>query len=322
MNYTQRSHGNSYQGAMNEQTSNSCESVTMVVPARDAAATIEHCLLAARDIQMQPHSPLTRIILVNDGSRDATAEIARKLGLEVINGTGRGAAAARNMGWLAATTDLIWFIDADCIPDPNSLNTLLPHLRHLHVAGVGGTYSIGSDVLYRRSIMEYLHGFDERFLKGQDAEFAFRVIEAGHQLHFEPQSIVEHHHADRLGRYLKVQRQQGYWRVALHLEHRGRGRGNSYSSALDHAQPFVATAIPIAAMTLLVGTEWWIATLPLVALLVLQLPMAVAMAQRAGPSMLAFIPLGALRAAYRAVGMWHGVIDRIVATPSSRAQKS
>ena len=352
MNYTQRSHGNSYQGAMNEQTSNSCESVTMVVPARDAAATIEHCLLAARDIQMQPDSPLTRIILVNDGSRDATAEIARKLGIEVINGTGRGAAAARNMGWLAATTDLIWFIDADCIPDPNSLNTLLPHLRHLHVAGVGGTYSIGSDasllqrliheeikvrhakmpvsvdflatfdVLYRRSIMEYLHGFDERFLKGQDAEFAFRVIEAGHQLHFEPQSIVEHHHADRLGRYLKVQRQQGYWRVALHLEHRGRGRGNSYSSALDHAQPFVATAIPIAAMTPLVGTEWWTATLPLVALLVLQLPMAVAMAQRAGPSMLAFIPLGALRAAYRAVGMWHGVIDRIVATASSRAPKS
>ena len=89
----------------------------MVVPARDAAATIEHCLLAARDIQMQPDSPLTRIILVNDGSRDATAEIARKLGVEVIHGTGRGAAAARNMGWLAATTDLIWFIDADCIPD-------------------------------------------------------------------------------------------------------------------------------------------------------------------------------------------------------------
>jgi hypothetical protein len=53
--------------------------------------------------------------------------------------------------------------------------------------------------------------------------------------------------------------------------------------------------------------------------LVLQLPMAVAMAQRAGPSMLAFIPLGALRAAYRAVGMWHGVIDRIVATASSPA---
>ena len=62
---------------MNAQASNSCESVTMVVPARDAAATIEHCLLAARDIQMQPDSPLTRIILVNDGSQDATAEIAR-----------------------------------------------------------------------------------------------------------------------------------------------------------------------------------------------------------------------------------------------------
>ena len=51
-----------------------------------------------------------------------------------------------------------------------------------------------------------------------------------------------HFHADRLSRYLRVQRQQGYWRVALHLEHPGRG-SNRYSSTLDHLQPFVAAAL-------------------------------------------------------------------------------
>jgi len=326
--------------------------VTMVVPARDAAATIGRCLLAALDVRMQPGSPLARIILVDDGSRDGTADIAREIGVEVLGGTGRGAGAARNMGWRAATTDLVWFVDADCVPDPDSLGALLPHLRDARVAGAGGTYGIGPgasllqrliheeikvrharmpesvdflatfDVLYRRGVLEDLHGFDERYLKGQDAEFAFRAIEAGHELRFEPRSVVEHHHADRLGRYLRVQRQQGYWRVALHLEHRGRGRANSYSNALDHARPFVATAVPLAAMTALVGTPWWIAALPLFALLALQVPMAVAMSRRAGPAMLAFVPLGAIRDAWRAAGMWHGVVDRVAATWRSWARRA
>jgi hypothetical protein len=177
------------------------------------------------------------------------------------------------------------------------------------------------DVLYRRAVLASLHGFDERYLKGQDAEFAFRVIEAGHALHFDQRSIVQHHHADRLSRYLAVQRQQGYWRVALHLEHRGRGRSNSYSNVTDHAQPFIATLIPIAAIATLQFPKWWLVMIPIVALLLLQLPMAVAMTKRAGPAMLAFIVLGAIRAVYRAVGMWHGVIDRVTSFVMASGRK-
>ena len=333
------------------QVMQSAHSVTLVIPARDAEATIEQCLRSVIAIKAQDDSSLMSIILVDDGSCDETTDIARRLDVIVMTGTGRGAAAARNIGWRAASTDLVWFIDADCVADVNALNTLLPHLVDTTVAAAGGTYDISSDasllqrliheeikvrhakmpvgvdflatfdVLYRRSVLESLHGFDERYLKGQDAELAFRVIEAGHNLHFEQRSIVLHHHADSIWRYLRVQQQQGYWRVALHLEHRGRERTNSYSNVIDHAQPFVATLIPIAALLSVVLIRWWLVMIPITALLLLQLPMAVAMARRAGLAMLTFVVLGTVRAGYRATGMWAGVIDRVLSHPTALEKK-
>ena len=96
------------------------------------------------------------------------------------------------------------------------------------------------NVIYRRTILEELEGFDERYLKAQDAELSFRTRAAGHRLHFEMESVVDHYHEQRLRSYLKTQRQQGYWRVWLHLEHPGHAAKNSYSGALDHLQPMVA----------------------------------------------------------------------------------
>jgi hypothetical protein len=319
--------------------------VTLVIPARDAARTIGDCLDAAIAVRDRAGSRLARIILVDDGSKDATVAAAESRGIEVRRSGGRGAGAARNEGFRAATTDLVWFVDSDCVAAPDALELLLPHLDPAGVGGVGGTYGIAPDatllerliheeimvrhgrmpeetnflatfnVLYRRKILDALDGFDERYLKGQDAEFAFRVLEAGHRLRFERGSVVRHFHADRLGRYLRVQRGQGYWRVALHLEHRGHAGGDSYSSLLDHLQPFAAAALVPATAVALVGllalpsaSTRVLAAAPC-ALLAL-FPMALAMTRRAGPAMLAFVPLGAVRAVWRAAGLSMGVVDR------------
>lgn len=336
--------------------------VTLVVPARDAARTIARCLDAAIAVRERTGSRLARILLVDDGSTDGTRAEALARGIEVLESGGRGAGAARNVGWRHASTPLVWFVDGDCVCEPESLERLLPHLDDPRVAGVSGTYSIASDasilerliheeimvrhgrmpeetdflatydVVYRRDVLASLAGFDERYLKGQDAEFAFRVLESGHRLRFERRSRVMHFHADRLSRYLKVQRQQGYWRVALHLEHPGRG-SNRYSGALDHLQPFVAAALApavlaaIAAMIWLdggasIGTHrssaawplaaWLLAAALAAALLFMQVPMAAAMVRRAGFAMAWFVPLGALRACWRAMGLVQGVADRML----------
>ena len=331
--------------------------VTLVIPARDAMRAIGDCLDAAIAVRDRAGSRLARVILVDDGSKDATVAEAERRGIEVLRSGGRGAGAARNQGFRAATTELVWFVDSDCVSAPDALERLLPHLDDRAVGGVGGTYGIAPgatllerliheeimvrharmsadtnflatyNVLYRRAVLDALDGFDERYLKGQDAEFAFRVLEAGHRLRFERASVVRHFHADRLSRYLRVQRGQGYWRVALHLEHRGHAGGDSYSSLLDHVQPFAAAALAPALLLAIAGIAQGddellgnvarvrvITAAPLVALIVLllvaQLPMAFAMARREGAAMLAFIPLGAIRAVWRAAGLVAGVVDR------------
>lgn len=314
--------------------------VTLVIPARDSVRTIGPCLDAARAVRDRPGSPLGRIIVVDDGSRDATVAEAERRGVEIARSGGRGAGAARNVGWRLADSPLVWFVDSDCVSEPDALERLVPLLDDPAVGGAGGSYGIAPDatllerliheeimvrharmgpevnflatfnVLYRRDVLAALDGFDERYLKGQDAEFAFRTLESGRRLRFDRGSVVRHFHADRLGKYLRVQRQQGYWRVPLHLEHRGHGAGDSYSGWLDHLQPFVAAALPVSLLATPVPHGWTVPSALAVALVAMQVPMALAMARRQGPAMLAFVPLGTVRAVWRAAGLVAGVVDR------------
>lgn len=96
------------------------ERVSVIVPARDAAATIAACL---RSIAAQTR-PAQEIIVVDDGSADGTADIARQAGARVVSQPRLGAAAARNAGARLATGDLLFFCDADLLLDPALLETL------------------------------------------------------------------------------------------------------------------------------------------------------------------------------------------------------
>ena len=55
---------------------------------------------------------------------------------------GKGPAVARHIGWRAASSPLIWFIDADCVAERDALARLLPNMDHPHVAGVGAATGI------------------------------------------------------------------------------------------------------------------------------------------------------------------------------------
>ncbi len=65
-----------------------------------------------------------RAIVVDNGSTDGSAELARSLGATVVDCTQRGYGAACHAGLLAATADVVAFCDCDASIDPERLSEL------------------------------------------------------------------------------------------------------------------------------------------------------------------------------------------------------
>ncbi|GAC1545117.1 MAG: hypothetical protein NVS3B16_14150 [Vulcanimicrobiaceae bacterium] len=83
--------------------------VTVVVPAYNAAAYLAAALASVR----RQTAPPQELVVVDDGSTDETAAIARGFGARVISGPNGGLAHARNVGIRAANAPWIAFLDAD-----------------------------------------------------------------------------------------------------------------------------------------------------------------------------------------------------------------
>lgn len=83
--------------------------VSVVVPARNAERTLAETLAAIAAQTL----PASEIIVVDDGSTDATARLATKAGATVLQPEGSGVSAATNRGVAAASAPLIAFCDAD-----------------------------------------------------------------------------------------------------------------------------------------------------------------------------------------------------------------
>ncbi len=106
--------------------------VSVVVPARDEERTLPDLLAALRDSTV----PVAEVVVVDDGSADGTAEVARDGGARVLTaGTPpvgwTGKAWACHVGADATTGDLLLFLDADTVLAPDALAGLLDlHVRH------------------------------------------------------------------------------------------------------------------------------------------------------------------------------------------------
>lgn len=177
------------------------QDVTFVIPVFNGAATIGEavqsalaCVPAAREV-----------IVVDDGSTDASAAVAEAAGGRVIRQANGGPAAARNTGIRAADTRWIALLDADDLAAPSRLSVLPedgfadePALLHGAIQGrkVGWVGLVPFDALWqrnrivtstallRRDAWVDVGGFDERraLIGVEDYHCWLRLCHRGHRL--------------------------------------------------------------------------------------------------------------------------------------------
>lgn len=111
--------------------------ISVVVPAWNAAATLPATLATAR----AQAGVRIEIIVVDDGSNDATAAIVEAAGradprVRLVRQSNAGVAAARNRGFAEAGGELIAPLDADDLWHPEKLARQLDRLRETPAAGM------------------------------------------------------------------------------------------------------------------------------------------------------------------------------------------
>jgi glycosyltransferase involved in cell wall biosynthesis len=113
--------------------------VSVIIPAYNRADLVGR---AIRSAQNQAPAPPEEIIVVDDCSSDATAEIARDLGASVIqHQQNQGEAGARNTGLQAAGHEWVAFLDSDDEWLPGHLASLWPRR--------GGHVAVAATAVYR-----------------------------------------------------------------------------------------------------------------------------------------------------------------------------
>lgn len=87
--------------------------VTVCLPARDEEATVGAIVATIHRRLRVQHGLVDEIVVVDDGSSDATAAMARAAGARVVAGGGDGKGGAMQAGLAAAEGDVVVYCDAD-----------------------------------------------------------------------------------------------------------------------------------------------------------------------------------------------------------------
>jgi len=120
------------------------ETVSVVVPARDEALRLAPCLAGLRRDR-----DIAEVIVVDDRSSDATAEIARAAGARVVVGAElpagwRGKAWALEQGLRAASGEIVVFLDADARPRSGLVAALAQVLEDVDFVTAGPSFRCDS----------------------------------------------------------------------------------------------------------------------------------------------------------------------------------
>jgi cellulose synthase/poly-beta-1,6-N-acetylglucosamine synthase-like glycosyltransferase len=234
---------------MTEPAMTSWPRTSVIVAAYNAEETIGACLESLLELDY----PLARheIIIVDNASQDATPTIlgAYSRRITVLREERKGPAAARNTGVRRATGDVVAFTDSDCVVDRQWLRCLVAPLADSTVGVVGGRnrarqpcnaiaafgerihdhrraiedlvppYAITMNWSSRLSVLHEVGLFDPDLLRCQDVDLAYRLIQGGYRLVYEPNAVVYHRNRSSLPALMRQGYQHGYHAVRIRRLH-------------------------------------------------------------------------------------------------------
>ena len=219
--------------------------ISVVVCSCNGARTIRDTFEGLKRLEY----PDFEVIVIDDGSSDATAEIAAEYAVQVISTENRGLSSARNTGWQRATGEIVAYIDDDAYPDAHWLHYLAYTFMSTDCVGVGGPniapagdgpiaecvanapggpvhvlvsdreaeHIPGCNMAFRRDALAAVGGFDPRYrAAGDDVDLCWRLQERGGRICFHAGAMDWHHRRNSLAAYWR--QQMGYGKAEALLE--------------------------------------------------------------------------------------------------------
>lgn len=125
--------------------------ISFVIPAYNEEVLLPRTLRALSEAAAAGGEPF-EVLVVDDGSTDGTADVAREHRAKVVSVNCRQIAAARNAGAAAAAGEFLIFVDADTIVTPDAVRSAVDAMR-TGAAGGGCAFRFDRPVpLYGRII--------------------------------------------------------------------------------------------------------------------------------------------------------------------------
>lgn len=256
--------------------------VSIVVPARNAAGVIDHCLRSIARTRYTRYE----VILVDDGSTDNTAELmaswaAGDLRIKALRQPGGGRAVARNLGARHATGDILMFVDPAATlsrstvdrmlqgfedrrtgavcgeerrarggPGPHgllvSMSSLSAAMTRRALAAVGGPPLLpGGIEAYPSKVLAEIGPFREG-AADPELELAWRVRAAGYRVAFAPRARVQAACQSSLQDLWRLRSRRA--RCLLHLFTARTGASGTFRAEFVLLQRWLAPLVPVHAV--------------------------------------------------------------------------
>jgi len=180
------------------------------------------------------------LIVVDDGSTDGSNSILDAFStderVKIVRKDHNGISTTKNIGLANARSDIIYFVDGDCVLDQNSLARLLSCFTSPRIGCVGGAvramnksssianaielmqneverkWPFGANVAYRREALTRTGGFDESVEAGEDVDLFLRVNKMGFDFAYNPAVVARTVNPESFSSFLN---QRFHWGIGF-----------------------------------------------------------------------------------------------------------